>query len=62
MSKKKITVLIISSLIAEFLVAWFCFIYLPPLGLLFVLLGWATMAYGVYLLVRQPKDPKSDLH
>jgi uncharacterized membrane protein YgdD (TMEM256/DUF423 family) len=55
MSKKKITVLLIGGLIAEFLVAWLCFIYLPPLGLVVVLLGWMTMAYGIYLLVRQPK-------
>jgi hypothetical protein len=54
-SKKRVAVILVSSLLVEFLIAWFGFVYLPVLGLITVVAGWITMAYGVYLLVRQPK-------
>jgi hypothetical protein len=56
MSKKRIAVALVVSLLVEFLIAWFSFVYLPVLGIITVVAGWITMACGVYLLIRQPKS------
>lgn len=55
MSKKKIFGFTLIALLIEFLVAWAGFVYLPIVGLIFVLAGWATIIYCCVLIFNKAK-------
>lgn len=55
MPKKKIAVILPGALLIEYLLAWQGFVYVPILGAVMVVMGWVTLIYGAYLLLRTPR-------
>ncbi|HSW81139.1 MAG TPA: hypothetical protein VLG40_01965 [Candidatus Saccharimonas sp.] len=54
MSRKSIVVFVVC-LILEFLLAWAGFVFASIVGVVFVVLGWVTLGYGVYVAITKRK-------